>query len=548
MAPVPIEHPPSYVPLAVSATHIGLVVYLTYAVGASLYTSYKSLSPSQDTRQRQEWRRKLSPVFAGLAAVALVSAAYSSISYATLSYKVWADERGIQLPSRFVGDGGFFPGTHNSSQVHLAQWLHDTPVYYDAFEIVAEKARRYWWGQQVDLGIIAWSLLLAIEGRRRRIPLVTAFLALAHLVSLSFAQNLFYLALLLTPAPISGDDDLEVPVVPLPTSTWIRIRNAVLPPKPTNWCPHPILFLGAISVNFTSLFVLPYAAETPSFVKVLLITRLSTFLPVILPKVAPVSWGTVHPHPHDAFSSYTTLFRLISLASFALHDKATFFGLRYNMPDSYYHRHSRFLPWDLEKRSMWEQSTTALGKILGSTIDHPVVAAVGWDVLLSALSLGFWSAVRATDVQGIIASTFPYLAKSDPKGAQRSSLSTLSSIKEEDNFPESPLAESTPALRQRGRPKSRGTSVASIASSDAATDGQASATTKRRGRPKKNMAHEDKTYEPEPAVAREISEGDILPPPDELDWESAALGWGMAAFGGLGFAEAGVFGAECTAR
>ncbi|KAF7533484.1 hypothetical protein G7054_g7039 [Neopestalotiopsis clavispora] len=547
MAPVPIEHPPSYVPLAVSATHVGLVVYLTYAVGASLYTSYKSLSPSQDTRQRQEWRRKLSPVFAGLAAVALVSAAYSSISYATLSYKVWADERGIELPQRFVGDKGFFPGTQNSSQVYVARWLHDTPVYYDAFEIVAEKARRYWWGQQVDLGMIAWSLLLAIEGRRRRIPLNTAFLALAHLVSLSFAQNLFYLALLLTPAPISGDDDLEVPVVPLPTSTWMRIRNTILPPKPTNWCPHPILFLGAVLVNLTSLFVLPYAAETPSFVKILLATRLSTFLPVILPKIVPVSWGTVHPHPHDAFSSYTTLFRIVSLASFALHGKATFFGLRYNMPDSHYHRHSRFLPWDVEKRSIWEQSTTALGKILGSTIDHPVVAAVGWDVLLSALSLGFWSAVRATDVQGIITATFPYSLKADSRTHPVSNTGTLSAIKEEDKFPDSPLAESTPALRQRGRPKSRGASVASIASSDVATDDQAPATTKRRGRPKKKVAHEDEAYEPEPAEARQLSEGDILPP-DELDWESAALGWGLAAIGGLGFAEAGVFGAECTAR
>lgn len=541
MAPVPIEHPPSYVPLAVSATHLGLVVYLTYAVGASLYTSYKSLSPSQDTRQRQEWRRKLAPVFGGLAVVALVSAAFSTVSYATLSYKVWADERGIELPQHIVGDKGFFPGSQNSSQVYLAQWLHDTPVYYDAFEIVAEKARRYWWGQQIDLGIVSWSLLLSIEGRRRRIPLITAFLALAHLVSLSFAQNLFYLALLLTPAPISGDDDLEVPVVPLPTSTWVRIRNAILPPKPTNWCPHPILFLGTIFINLASLFVLPYAAETPSFVRTILIARLSTFLPLVLPKVVPVSWGTVHPHPHDAFSSNTTLFRVVSLASFILHSKATFLGLQYNMPDSHYHRHSRFLPWDVEKRSIWEQSTTAIGKILGSTIDHPVVAAVGWDVLLGALSLGFWSAVRATDVQGIIASTIPYYAKP----GSGNSTAALSSVKKEANT-ESPEPETPSTSRRSGR-KSRVASIASITSSEAASDESAPPTVKRRGRPRKHVAEEDKAYEPSAAEARQVIEGDILPP-DELDWESAALAWGLAAFGGLGLAEAGVYGAECTAR
>ncbi|KAH6654181.1 hypothetical protein BKA67DRAFT_658500 [Truncatella angustata] len=543
MAPVPIEHPPSYIPLALSTTHLGLVVYLTYAVGASLYTSYKSLSPAQDTRRRQEWRKKLAPVFAGLAAVALVSTTYSSLSYAVLSYKAWAHERDVELPHRLVGDKGFLPGTHNASQVYLARWLDDTPIYYDAFEIVAEKARRFWWGQQVDLGSISWSILLAIEGRRRHIPLLTAFLALAHLVSLSFAQNLFYLALLLTPAPIAaGNDHLELPVVPMPASRWARIRHAVSPPKPTNWCPHPALLLGAVLVNFASLFILPYAVETPSFVTVALVTRLSTFLPLIVSKVVPTSWGTVHPHPHDAYSSFTSLFRLISLASFALHAKATFFGLRYNLPDSHYHRHSRFLPWDIAERSTWEQSTTAIGKVLGSTRDHPVVAAVGWDVLLCALSLGIWTAVRATDVEGIILSTVPFYKKPGHVAADHGS--TPSAVKEEFDSNEQ-ATENGMKLRRRGPPKSRGTSISSVGS-DVAGDNTVLGTARRRGRPKK-VAEPDEAYEPTAAEASQVVEGDILPP-KELDWESAALAWGLAAFGGLGAAEAGVFGAECVSR
>lgn len=435
--------------------------------------------------------------------------------------------------------------------MYLAQWLNDTPIYYDAFEIIAEKARRYWWGQQVDLGAISWSLLLAIEGRRRRIPLLTAFLALAHLVSLSFAQNLFYLALLLTPVPIAeGGDDLELPVVPLPASKWARIRNAILSPKPTNWCPHPILFLGAILSNFASLFVLPYAAETPSFVTFILATRLSTFLPVIIPKVVPKSWGTIHPHPHDAYSSYTTIFRVISVASFALHAKATFFGLQYNVPNSHYHRHSRFLPWDIEKRSTWEQSTTAIGKVLGSTSDHPVVSAVGFDVLLCALSLGIWTAIRATDVERVFASTIPFHKKPGYKAvAYGSTTEPTPKLKEEPDQAETSEPESSTGmtLRRRGRHHSRVTSKASITSSDVASDDASTSTVRKRGRPKKKIAEADKAYEPTAAEAREVLEGDIIPP-EELDWESAALAWGLAAIGGLGLAEAGVFGAECVAR
>lgn len=94
----------------------------------------------------------------------------------------------------------------NATQIHVARWLSDTPIYHDAAEIIAEKARRFWWGQQIDLAMIPWSMLLAVEGRRRHVPFLWAYLALAHMVNLSFAQNLFYVALLLTPAPIARVD------------------------------------------------------------------------------------------------------------------------------------------------------------------------------------------------------------------------------------------------------------------------------------------------------------------------------------------------------
>ena len=97
-----LTHVFRYAPVIVVASHILTVAYLTYTTGVGLYRSYKNLPPSQDVRGRLDRRKKLVPVFAGLALLGLLTASYSSLTYATLSYRVWADERGIRVPDRYV--------------------------------------------------------------------------------------------------------------------------------------------------------------------------------------------------------------------------------------------------------------------------------------------------------------------------------------------------------------------------------------------------------------------------------------------------------------
>ncbi len=96
--------------------------------------------------------------------------------------------------------------------------MNDTPFYRDALEIVAEKARHFWWGQQVNLGLVSWSVYLAIEGQRRNISNLWAFLALSQLANLSFAQNLFFAAVLLTPVPLP-ENVRELTRASIPTSS-----------------------------------------------------------------------------------------------------------------------------------------------------------------------------------------------------------------------------------------------------------------------------------------------------------------------------------------
>lgn len=104
------------------------------------------------------------------------------------------------LTASFYGAGGIFG--QEATPVHPLHWLNETSFYLDAVQILTERPRRFWWGQQLDLGLISWTMFLAIEGRRRNMPLLWSYQLLAHLVSLALAQNLFFVAILLTPLPL----------------------------------------------------------------------------------------------------------------------------------------------------------------------------------------------------------------------------------------------------------------------------------------------------------------------------------------------------------
>jgi hypothetical protein len=520
------------------------VVALTGLVAKGLYKSYRELSPAQGTRERRSRRSIFTPLFAALSLTSLALAGYSATQYATLSYKVWADQRAVEVPSRFVdptstrftetshshrngrvyGEKGILPYGDNSTRVYLAQWLTDTPIYLDAFEIIAEKARRFWWGQQVELAFVSWSLLLSIEGRRKNIPYLWAYLALGHLVSLSFAQNLFYLALLLTPTPIARDTDGGE------KGFWARLQGYIVTPKPAGWTPHPSLAGLVLTQSFGLLFAAPLAAGTESAAKLLVVQRVLAYLPLVIPAVVPVSWGTTHVRAHEAYDGHTELFRYASMASFLLQTKALATGLLYNAPEAYQHRHSKFIPFDWEKRSAFDRTSTAFGKILGSTSDHPVVGAVARDVLLSGFSLAVWAAVRSLDINDVLASATP-LFRTRASSAGRQLIGSRGGGDKPGRTlePSSGLASSTRSSRRSRVGASR--------------------------RPLKDEAEDDDgmagdgAYEPTAAAAEggAVVESDVTPR-DEADLEAAALAWGLNVLGGLGSGSAGVFGAECISR
>lgn len=433
-------------------------------------------------------------------------------------------------------------GTVNASA--LTRWLNETPVYHDAFEIVTEKARRLWWGQQLDLASVSWTMLLAIEGRRRQIPFLWAYALLSQLVGLSFAQNLFHVAMLLTPTPIALHD-----------SKIARLVNSIFPPKPANWTPKPLFFILSVILNSGVALFLPYAAGTTWFPAAIWLSKGLSLAPLVLPAIIPQSWGSTYSDYHESYDATTRLFQLASTASALLHAQTSIASILSNLPDAYKHRHSIKIPFDTEKRSAWERSATAFERVLGSMSDHPVVAAAGKDVLLSGLSIGLWAAVRAMDVGDILKSAVPRPKTAENTPSQVASPDTTDGATPPSKSP-TPAPETSMTLRRRDRASSsRYSSVRGSVGPE--ENGTPAPTPRRRGRPRKvkpepehdpEEDHEDATYVPTPDDDDKASVmGDVLPG-DDFDWESAALAWGLTALGGLGTGSSAVYGAECISR
>ncbi|KAK4169485.1 hypothetical protein QBC43DRAFT_199403 [Cladorrhinum sp. PSN259] len=545
MAPVPNEEELRLAPLALATSHVAAAAYLTYKVGRSLWKSHKALSPAQDTRHRVAQRSKLTTTFASLAALGLVFAVTSGYEYLKISYRAWAYDRGIEVPdSPFSTSPSGGANGANATQWHLRQWLSDTPIYFDALEILAEKSRRLWWGQQLDLATISWTTLLAIEGRRRNIPYLWAYALLAHLVSLSFAQNLFYVALVLTPSPI-----------PTQKSTFL---DRFFAPKPNTWLPKPSVAISSLVLNYAVALWLPYAAGTSSFPVAATLAKLLSFAPLALNTVAPHSWGTVHRAPDSSYPVITKIFQLISTASALLHAKNSLAGLFYNLPESHKHRHSIKILFDTEKLSKWERSATSIEKVLGSINDHPAVTAAGKDVLLCALSLGLWAAVRAMDVGNMLRSATPLYKSTRPTPihSRESSAPPESEVHSEKQSSDH-LDGTSLNLRRSGR-RTRGT-VDSLDSNGTASYDEAQMS-KRRGRLRKGkngseaspdvesrLDVDNAAYKPTVAEKECTNVGDVIPD-DDFDWESASLAWVLTVMGGLGTGTAAVFGGECISR
>ena len=198
------------------------------------------------------------------------------------------------------------------------------------------------------------------QGRRREIPGLWAFLLIGQILPVSFAQNLFFLAMLLIPIPSS---------------------DAV---KPT---PKPALQLSPLVPYFLSTFLAPFLVGTGFFVPVIFTVRLLLFCPLLIPFVLPRNVMTTRLKRKDFQRVHQGAYRFIAISSAVLITTQTIVAIRDNLPAG------QKIGAPKQNSSMINDYAgvgTATVKVLGAINDNPAVSALAYDYILSVISFLMW--------------------------------------------------------------------------------------------------------------------------------------------------------------
>lgn len=220
-------------------------------------------------------------------------------------------------------------------------WLADTPLFRTAWEAVIDTPHAWWWSQQIFFATEAWSLFLSIEGHRRRIPHLWAYMVVGQLMAISFASNLFFCAVLLFPRAA-------------PTQTTGNNRKLM----PT-WLPQVYTTLYAVVA--TAAYLTPSSAHTEQFMLFLLVPHVLLFIPVLLhPKAAEAECA-------ETSAYWGQLFGFLGVCAVARHIAA----------------------WR-EVVGLLGGNSLGLEGLWWALWGSEAVTSVGMDVVLCGLSVGTW--------------------------------------------------------------------------------------------------------------------------------------------------------------
>ncbi|KAJ1310688.1 hypothetical protein OPQ81_009214 [Rhizoctonia solani] len=154
----------------------------------------------------------------------------------------------------------------NSFPDRVTQWLIGTDLFEQAWRRVCEGPLNWWWSEQLCiLTVGVWTTFLFVQGSRRRIPLVWAYMLLGQVVAISVASNLFFAAIILY------DDSLS--------ESKSKSKLKLKPPSRTTAIPAGVYL--PILLSHLTILLSPTVAHSKWFLPNLLTMHLLIVLPLL---------------------------------------------------------------------------------------------------------------------------------------------------------------------------------------------------------------------------------------------------------------------------
>ncbi|KAI4245659.1 MAG: hypothetical protein L6R42_010142, partial [Xanthoria sp. 1 TBL-2021] len=200
---------------------------------------------------------------------------------------------------------------------------------------ICENSANFWWTQQALFVSMASALFIGIEGSRRQIPHLWAYLAVGQILPISFAQNLFFVAMILFPISEEG------------LATQI---------------PGPVTQCLPVAAYYILLARAPTSIGKPIFMSIIVLLRILLICPSLFRTFVFEALGLTSMSMQNAQSGYTTSYVLALFCSSVLFLQQTAWALR-------------------------EHKVADILKAINSS---PAVSALGYDFILYIVSCTAW--------------------------------------------------------------------------------------------------------------------------------------------------------------
>jgi hypothetical protein len=170
-----------------TTNYLGAAIFWLYNVFALVFAgiTLRTLYRLQQTHKTKKQNTGAIWLFSGLALVSFATLSTNMLNVLMQSFNEWSAGRDhVQL---------------SNLPLEIWQWSITSSLFRDFGEAIVGDSARFFWVQSALLATLSVFNYMGTEGRQHGIPQLWSFFCLSQILPISFAQNLFYIALLLSP-------------------------------------------------------------------------------------------------------------------------------------------------------------------------------------------------------------------------------------------------------------------------------------------------------------------------------------------------------------